>query len=80
MIYTSRIVINSFSGVLRGGKGYLDSNNTARNFKASPFSCTATRLSSNRLRLRIVKTSAFTNVDNNTPVVCNATWSLTFNT
>lgn len=80
MDYTSRITINSFSGVLRGNNGYLDSSNAARNFKASPFSCSASRLSYNRLRFRIVKTSSFTNVSNNTPVSCNATFNLTFNT
>lgn len=80
MDYTSRITINSFSGVLRGNNGYLDSSNAARNFKASPFSCSATRLSYNRMRLRIVRSSAFSNVTNNTPVSCNATFNLTFNT
>ena len=80
MDYTSKITINSFSGVLRGDKGYLDSNNTARNFKASPFTCYATRLSYNRMRLRIVRSSAFSNVTNNTPVSCNATFNFTFNT
>lgn len=76
----SRVTIGSLSGILRGCKGYLDSNSASRNLLASPFSATPLRLSENAIRIIVTKNSAFTNVDNNTPINIQATFSLTFRT
>lgn len=80
MDYTSTITITAMSLVFRGVSGYLDSNNALRNCLASPLSTTATRLNANTIRFQIDKTSAFTNVTNNTPVCLTGTWTLKFNT
>ncbi len=76
----SRITINSLSAVLRGCNGYLDSNNSSRNLIASPFSAETLRLSENMVRFAVTKSSAFTNVQNNTPIMLQATFSVTFRT
>ena len=75
----SRVTIGSLSAILRGEKGYLDSNSASRNLLASPFSATPLRLSENTVRIIVTKSgSAFSNATNNTPITLQATFSLTF--
>lgn len=74
---TTRITINSLTAVLRGNKGYLDSNNAVRDLIASPFTTTVTKRHTGLFTIAVTKSSAFTNVDNNTPVCCMASYNFT---
>lgn len=73
----NRIVINSLTGVLRGNKGYMDSNNGWRNLLTSPFSAVVAKLHTGLFMVRVTKNTAFTNVDNNTPVCCMINYKFT---
>lgn len=65
----STVTVTSLSGVLRGISGYLNSTYTETNFAtASGYTVTATKRSANEVQVVIKKSSAYTNVDNNTPV------------
>lgn len=59
--------VTSLSGGLRGAKGYLDGMSDATNLK-SAYTVTVEFTGQRSMRLKIVKSSAFSNVDNNTPV------------
>lgn len=72
------VTIKALSGVLRGSNGYLDNNNEVRNLIASPFSTKVYFKHSGLLHLIVDKTSAFTNVTNNTPVACYLNYDFVF--
>lgn len=72
-----RVVINSLTGVLRGDKGYIDSNNAVRNLLASPFSTTIVKRHTGLFIATVQKNAAFTNVTNNTPVCCMISYKFT---
>lgn len=74
------ITVNTLKMEARGIKGYLNSNSGVYNFKAdSNYSITAQKRAENLISINITKSSAFTNVDNNTPVVFTGEIGLTFN-
>lgn len=73
----TRVVVNSFSGILRGNNGYLDNINSSRNLIASPFSTVVAKRHTGLLVATVTKSSAFTNVTNNTPVVCYLNYNFT---
>lgn len=75
---THSVTINTLHGILRGNNGYLDGVSTDRNLIASPFSTKAYFKHSGLLHFIVDKTSAFTNVTNNTPVACYLTYTLVF--
>lgn len=73
----TRVVVNSFSGILRGNNGYLDNINSSRNLIASPFSTVIAKRHTGLLVATVTKSSAFTNVTNNTPVACYLNYKFT---
>lgn len=73
----TRVVVNSFSGILRGNNGYLDGVNSSRNLIASPFSTVIAKRHTGLLVATVTKSSAFTNVANNTPVACYLNYKFT---
>lgn len=75
----SGVTFTAFHGVLRGCKGYLDSNNADRNLLASPFSIAVQNPLSGYVRVIVTKNGAFTNVDNNTPVACMISYACALN-
>lgn len=73
------ITVTSLSGYLRGPNGYLDNNSANTNYAtASGYTVTADIVSDNMIRIYIDKSTAFTNVDNNVPVVYYGSFNFTF--
>lgn len=73
------ITVTSFTGTLRGISGYLNNQTTAKNWLSdSNYTITATKMSDNMIRIVCDKSSAFTNVTNNTPVSYYGTVGLSF--
>lgn len=73
------ITVTSFTGTLRGISGYLNKQTTAKNWLSdSNYTITATKMSDNMIRIVCDKSSAFTNVTNNTPVSYYGTVGLSF--
>ena len=66
----------SLTGGLRGIKGYLDGTSDSTNLK-STYTLSASKTGSKSIRIQIKKNSAFTNVDNNTPVCAPLTGTIT---
>lgn len=65
----STVTVTSLNGVMRGINGYLNNVASNTNFAtASGYTVTATKQSNHEARVVIKKSSAYTNVDNNTPV------------
>ena len=74
------ITINTLKMEARGIKGYLNSNAGSYDFlNDSNYTVNVTKRASNAIAIFIKKSSAFTNVDNNTPVNFTGEISLTFN-
>lgn len=72
-ISASGITVKSFTAVLRGVSGYLDSNSENVDLLKSPYTI-ATSIASSRkqlgvIRINITKSSKFTNTINNTPII-----------
>ena len=77
----SSVTVTAFKGTLRGISGYLDSKTSAYDwFADSAYTVTATKISDNMLRIVCTKSSAFTNVTNNTPVSYYGSVGLEFST
>lgn len=77
----SSVTVTAFKGTLRGISGYLDSKTSAYDwFADSAYTVTATKISDNMLRIVCTKSSAFTNVTNNTPVSYYGSLGLSFST
>lgn len=75
------VSVTAFKGTMRGGSGYLDSKTSAYDwFADSAYTITATIISDNMLRIVCTKSSAYTNVTNNTPVSYYGSLGLTFST
>ena len=74
------ITINTLKMEARGIKGYLNSNAGSYDFlNDSNYTVNVTKRALNAVSIFIKKSSAFTNVDNNTPVNFTGDISLTFN-
>ena len=78
----SSISVTAFKGTLRGGSGYLDGKTSAYDWYAdsTTYTLTASIMSDNMIRIVCTKSSAFTNVTNNTPVSYYGSVGLTFST
>lgn len=73
--------VTAFKGTMRGGSGYLNSQSSAYDWLAdSAYTITATIISDNMLRIVCTKSSAYTNVTNNTPVSYYGSLGLSFST
>ena len=73
------ITINSLELVLRGGSGYLNSSSGFTEYKgASGYTLSATIRGEREIVISVLKSSAFTNVSNNTPVIVGGHIKLTF--
>ena len=74
------ITITDLRGTLRGNKGYLNSDSTVHDFLSdtSNYTITYAKKSENMIVIIINKSTAFTNVDNNTPVSIAGYIGLTF--
>ena len=76
----SSITANTLKMEARGTKGYLNSTVGAYDFlNDSNYTITISKRALNAVSISIIKSSAFTNVDNNTPVNFTGEISLTFN-
>lgn len=76
----STISVTSFNAELRGISGYLNSTaGYVQYVGLSGYTVSAYKESSEIAYIKIVKSSAFTNTSNNTPVSARAAISLTFN-
>ncbi len=75
------ITITDLRGTLRGDKGYLNSDSTVHDFltDTSNYTITYAKKSENMIVIIMNKSTAFTNVDNNTPVSIAGYIGLTFN-
>lgn len=62
------VSVTTLTGVLIGAKGYLDSNSSNVDLLSSAYTVTVTKSSDNIVSLTIDRSTAFTNVDNNTPI------------
>ena len=82
MRYVNNFTLTIFNVCARTLKGYIDGGSyQKRNFKASPYSIFQIRkIHPNCLGIIVQKSSAFTNVDNNTPVAFEIDFSVTMNT
>lgn len=75
------VSVTAFKGTIRGISGYLDSKSSAYDWLAdSTYTVTASIISDNMLRIVCTKSSAYTNVTNNTPVSYYGSLGLTFST
>ena len=73
------VTVNTYKPVLRGNKGYLNSNSGAQDLSSI---ATAYIVANNMINISVNTSTAFTNVDNNTPVNVMCTTGnieLTFN-
>lgn len=76
----SSITIDILKMEARGIKGYLNSNAGTYDFKNHhDYTVRAIKRAENFISIDIIKSSAFTNVDNNTPVAFTGELKLTFN-
>lgn len=77
----STITVTAFKGTLRGGSGYLDGQTSAYDWYAdASYTLTATKITDNMIRIVCTKTSAYSNVTNNTPVSYYGSLGLSFST
>lgn len=77
----STITVTAFKGTLRGGSGYLDGQTSAYDwFADASYTLTATKITDNMIRIVCTKTSAYSNVTNNTPVSYYGSLGLSFST
>lgn len=77
----SSITVTAFTGTLRGVSGYLNSQSSAKNWLSDTnYTITATKMSDNMIRIVCDKSSAYTNVTNNTPVSYYGSLGLSFST
>ena len=73
------ITINSLELVLRGGSGYLNSSSGFTEYKgASGYTLSATIRGEREIVISVLKSSTFTNITNNTPVIVGGHIKLTF--
>lgn len=75
--YVTNATVNSMVGLMRGAKGYLNSDASEIDIKSS-YNVTVNYLSGNHIRINVSNTNGFTNVDNNTPVSVYAKIKVTF--
>lgn len=74
----SSISVNNLQVEARGISGYLNSQSGFIEYVGlSGYTITADKVSPNAITLRITKSSAFTNVTNNTPIELNGYFKLT---
>lgn len=77
----STITVTAFKGTLRGGSGYLDGQTSAYDwFADASYTLTASKMTDNMIRIVCTKTSAYSNVTNNTPVSYYGSLGLSFST
>ena len=75
------VSVTAFKGTIRGISGYLDGKTSAFDWYAdASYTITASIISDNMLRIVCTKSSAYTNVTNNTPVSYYGSLGLTFST
>ena len=67
----STVTITALTGVIRGASGYVDGITSTANLLAQGYTITASKKSNNIVRITITKSSAFTNITNNTPLAIN---------
>lgn len=68
-IHNVNITVDTLSCEARGTKGYLNGTSGYQNFMTSGYEVSILKSDDFNVLVNVVKTSAFTNVDNNTPVV-----------
>lgn len=73
------ITITNLTAFCRGIKGYINNDSSNQDFMTSGYTVSCTKRTSNLLTFVISSTDAFTNVDNNTPVILACYIDLTFN-
>ena len=74
------VIINTFKMEARGIKGYLNGTAGTIDFlNIGGYTLAANKRTNNLITIAMTKSSIFTNVDNNTPVVFTGEISLTFN-
>lgn len=75
----SSVSVTSFNAELRGISGYLNSQSGYIQYVGlSGYTITATKQNENVVEILVAKSSAFTNVTNNTPVVAKVSLVLNF--
>lgn len=75
----SSVNVTAMTGTLRGPSGYLNSDSSNVNYAtAAGYTVTAGKVTDNVIRINIDKDSAFTNVDNNVPVVYYGGFTIKF--
>lgn len=75
----STITVTAFKGTIRGISGYLDGQTSAYDwFADASYTITATKMSDNMIRIVCTKSSAYTNVTNNTPISYYGSLGLSF--
>lgn len=73
------ISVSSFNAELRGISGYLNSSSGYTQYVGlSGYTLTATKRNENVVEILLAKSSAFSNVSNNTPIVAKVSLILTF--
>lgn len=73
------VSVTNFTGQIRTSSGgYLDNSTTNQSFLSSPYSITPSKVNDHIVRIKIDKSSAFTNVSNNTPAIFFGTVALKF--
>lgn len=73
----SSVTVSSCAGGLRGTSGYIDGTTDSTNL-LNNYTITASKVLPCYIQLNIAKSSAFTNVSNNTPVNFNGFLTLQF--
>ena len=63
----SSFTVDTLTGGMRGGSGYVDGTSDSSNLK-SGYTVSGIILDSNNIRVQLTKSSAMSNVTNNTPV------------
>ena len=66
------VTATSFIAEARGIKGYLNSKSGYQNLLASGYTVSVIKHDDHNVHISIVKSTAFTNVDNNTPITLAA--------
>ncbi len=73
----STVTVTAMTGALRGGSGAIDSTGTSTDLYSN-YTVTAVKSTDNMIRVYILKSSAFSNVTNNSPVSFAGSISLKF--
>lgn len=78
MANISMITVNSLKGGIRGSNGLVDGTTDSSDL-SSLYTVAAQKATDNVIRITLAKSTEFTNVSNNTPIVVHVAMALTFN-